>query len=88
MLDGTDHSERRKLHAYFGQCLEQAEGLAASEILDYFRQNAEEESTDPHVGDRAFDIAYHYDASGDDRGIAYQLLAGELECDHRCSQLL
>ncbi|MCA9146799.1 MAG: AAA family ATPase, partial [Planctomycetales bacterium] len=78
VLDGMERSARRKLHVCFGQFLEQAGGLSASQILDYFAQNAEEEVSDPPAGDRVFDIAYHYHSAGDDRDFAYQLLAGEL----------
>lgn len=73
VLDGLSDTKRRELHVRFGELQERNEDLDSTKILQYLGG----EATAPTTTDRIFDIAYHFQAAGDPRGFAYQLMAGE-----------
>lgn len=78
VLEAMPEQQKKWLHVQFGELLEQAETLNAGIAVQFLEQDPLLEQIAPPASDRIFDLAFHFHAAGDERGFAYQFLAGEL----------
>ncbi|MEQ9411200.1 MAG: protein kinase [Fuerstiella sp.] len=78
VLETMPAQQQKWLHVQFGELLEQAENLTADIALQFLEQDPLLEESAPPDSDRIVDLAFHFHAAGDERGFAYQFLAGEL----------
>ncbi|MEZ6128881.1 MAG: protein kinase [Planctomycetaceae bacterium] len=78
VLEAMLPQQQKRLHVQFGEMLEQAENLNAETVLQFLEQDPLLEESAAPDSDRIYDLAFHFHAAGDQRGFAYQFLAGEL----------
>jgi tetratricopeptide (TPR) repeat protein len=76
VLEGLSESQRQDLHSRFGEMLE-SEIPSFDSLLEYLERDAARTEDAPESPERLYDLAYHFNASKNERSFTYQLMAGE-----------